>query len=123
MIVEELVRRSGNFHYHGLFGWFMDKPQVGNILQIVGSILIVLALVKGASLISFSPSELHESSEEACAGDSSNDCETLFYLSSLVYDVVLPLICGAGGIITLLISTRISSDGGNQETVLSTDDE
>ena len=101
----------------------MDKPQVGNILQIVGSILIVLALVKGASLISFSPSELHESSEEACAGDSSRDCENLFYLNSLVYDVVLPLICGAGGIITLLISTRISSAGENQETVLSTDNE
>jgi len=101
----------------------MDKPQVGNMLQVVGSILIVLALVKGASLISFSPSELHGSSEEVCAGDSSSDCENLFYLSSLVSDVVLPLICGAGGIITLLISTRISSNDENRETVLSTDNE
>ena len=98
----------------------MAKEQVTRVLFIVGGIMLALALAKGAvSTFQFSPEDLQNTASATCDGNSSynsGDCEYLFYTSALVIDVLLPVLCGGGGLI-LLLAGAIMSPGGSSPQI------
>jgi hypothetical protein len=88
------------------------------VLLILGGILLSLAIAKAAATLTFNPTELQNNAESACQssnGSSEPDCTQMFYLSTLIVDLIMPSLCGIGGIVLLVTGAFMSPRGDTLE--------